>query len=160
MTVELFHSLVDAKSKAIRLEHGITHVLTLCPNLTRLDTGLPASHHLIISVDDNSEGDLLVHFAATYEFVEDVLESQGKVLIHCANGLSRSPTVVAAYRMTSGYVSLRVAHDRSLVIRKRGLTASGAISFVRKGQKFVLFATLALNLHLQRDQTYNQIPHF
>src|SRR5579862_4239260 len=52
--------------------------------------------YLRIEIDDVPESDLLVHLDSTCRFIEESL-SQGNVLIHCAAGISRSPSVVAAF---------------------------------------------------------------
>jgi protein-tyrosine phosphatase len=51
-------------------------------------------------VTDLPDEDLLSHFNASNEFINDCIERQGGAcLVHCFRGRSRSATVVAAYLM-------------------------------------------------------------
>jgi dual specificity phosphatase 12 len=72
---------------------GITHVVSVCT-----DCSSTGPNHLVISVDDNEYEDILVHMPKAVEFTHRALEEGGKVLVHCVMGVSRSPTIVAAYR--------------------------------------------------------------
>lgn len=48
---------------------------------------------LIIPVYDTEDADLLQHFPRAIAFIQGALTSGGKVLVHCAAGVSRSATV-------------------------------------------------------------------
>ncbi|KAL3479718.1 protein-tyrosine phosphatase-like protein [Aspergillus californicus] len=82
--------------------------------------GIPSPRQFWLSVRDNQDADLLMHFPQLYEFIESVApprlnalrsldietlwtsendEEEGAVLIHCVMGRSRSPTVLAGYLM-------------------------------------------------------------
>jgi dual specificity phosphatase 12 len=87
------YSLEAALSPDFRLELGITHILSICPDYT--STG---PNHLTIPVDDFEYEDILVHLPQSCQFVQTALDEGGKVLVHCQMGVSRSPTVVCAYR--------------------------------------------------------------
>jgi len=54
-----------------------------------------------IRVEDVDYANLLVHFPSACRFIDQALNEGGVVLVHCIQGLSRSPTVVAAYLMWS-----------------------------------------------------------
>ena len=51
-------------------------------------------------LDDVSDAPIDDHLDAAVAFVRDALADGGRVYVHCAMGVSRSATVVIAYRMT------------------------------------------------------------
>jgi predicted protein tyrosine phosphatase len=89
-------SIAAAKSSDVGKKLGITHVLSVCheycPENGTSDT------HLQIPVLDTEYEDLLIYLPQTTRFIQDALEGGGRVLVHCVMGVSRSTTVVAAFR--------------------------------------------------------------
>jgi len=71
---------------------GITHILSVCPEFA--STG---PNHMNISVDDSEYDDLLIFLPRACQFIQQALEGEGRVLVHCVVGVSRSATVAAAY---------------------------------------------------------------
>eukprot|EP01025_Chloroclados_australasicus_P034267 TRINITY_DN3506_c0_g2_i3.p1 TRINITY_DN3506_c0_g2~~TRINITY_DN3506_c0_g2_i3.p1 ORF type:complete len:358 (+),score=41.72 TRINITY_DN3506_c0_g2_i3:248-1321(+) len=85
-------------------EYGITHVISLLPDyaISRnwIDTSvLDGKKWWHINVEDADWVNLLQYFPDTCKFIEDALASDGKVLVHCFAGVSRSATIVLAYMM-------------------------------------------------------------
>ncbi|KAF6751546.1 protein-tyrosine phosphatase-like protein [Ephemerocybe angulata] len=77
-----------------RASLGITHIVSVCPE------GGPSTGptHLVLDVKDNEYEDILGHLEKAVAFIEEALAVDGnRVLVHCMIGVSRSPTVVAAY---------------------------------------------------------------
>ena len=105
----LFHpglihpSLQVALSSSQRSGLGITHVLSVCPEY-------PAdpedNHHLCIPVEDSEFENLLVHLPVACSFIQNAVDAGGKVLVHCVMGISRSATVICAYRKSPLFVPL------------------------------------------------------
>ena len=78
-------------------QNGITHVL----NSTReIDNFFPAHfvYHNVREYDEEAT-DLLKYFDGTYKFIRAAREKEGKVLVHCKMGISRSASVTISYLM-------------------------------------------------------------
>ena len=54
---------------------------------------------LWIPAEDHPAQNLLQHFERTNAFIEQALTDGGRVLVHCAMGVSRSATIICAYLM-------------------------------------------------------------
>ncbi len=65
----------------------------------REKTATAGTNWLYIPVDDDERVMIYDHFQQVNAFVEAALERQERVLIHCAAGISRSATLMAAYLM-------------------------------------------------------------
>jgi dual specificity phosphatase 12 len=85
-------SLAAAKSIDLRRQFGITHLLSVCQ-----DFPPEGPNHLIISVQDSEYDDILIHLPVACRFIQNTVESGGRVLVHCVMGISRSAAVIAAY---------------------------------------------------------------
>lgn len=85
-------SLAAAKTIDLRRQFGITHLVSVCP-----DVPLEGPNHLIIPVHDSEYDDILIYLPNACRFIQKSLDSGGRVLVHCHMGISRSATVIAAY---------------------------------------------------------------
>lgn len=65
--------------------------------------------HLPIS--DHFEEDITRHFQDCFNFINEIKEAGGTVLIHCTAGKSRSPTITMAYLIYTNGWSLRQAYE-------------------------------------------------
>lgn len=97
-------------------EYKITHVLTIMDE----DICTPAMvsarvTHMTVRLDDLETEPIGDYFAKCIEFIRSALEGGGAVFVHCLMGISRSPTIVAAYLMAT-----------------RGLSATAALAFIRE----------------------------
>lgn len=104
-------NLSAALSTDVRKKLGITHILSVCTEYSSTD-----HNHLTIPVQDSEYEDLLIHLPRACSFIQSALAQGGKVLVHCAMGVSRSPTVVCAYLMSTQRLSARAAIQ---YVRKR-----------------------------------------
>ncbi|KAG2339355.1 phosphatases II [Suillus weaverae] len=104
-------NLPAALSTDVRKKLGITHILSVCAEYSSTD-----HNHLTIPVQDSEYEDLLIHLPRGCSFIQSALDQGGKVLVHCAMGVSRSPTVVCAYLMSTQRLS---AHAAIQYVRKR-----------------------------------------
>lgn len=103
---------------------GITHVCC-CIGTT---PSFPSNFmYLTIAADDRADYDIAPHFARTFEFIENALvKSHGAVLVHCGAGISRAPTIVAAYLMRKLCISSTTAIQQ---VQRRRPVASPNIGF-------------------------------
>ncbi|KAK0713706.1 protein-tyrosine phosphatase-like protein, partial [Lasiosphaeria miniovina] len=95
------------------MRHGITAIVSLGHGPAAAWSGpahrklVPASRHLFVACDDSATADLLGRLPAVCDFIDAQLgtdalsyaDEPGRVLVHCSEGVSRSPTVVVAYLM-------------------------------------------------------------
>ncbi|XP_057326278.1 dual specificity protein phosphatase MPK-4 [Microplitis mediator] len=96
----------------------ITHILTVdsCP-LPRQIELLPNINLKFIKITDMPREDILTFFEDTYNFIDNALQDDKKILVHCYFGVSRSATLVIAYIMKKYKMTYEDAYE--LVKSKR-----------------------------------------
>lgn len=87
-----------AKNPTILKNAGITHILSLLSysNITSVPQGIT---NLQMDIVDYPDENIIDEFKITNKFIDDALQSGGRVLVHCQAGISRSCTVLCAYLM-------------------------------------------------------------
>ncbi|XP_066584358.1 dual specificity protein phosphatase MPK-4-like [Prorops nasuta] len=95
-------------------ETKISHILTIdsCPLPRNIQEHFPDIRMKYVQITDMPREDLLTHFEDCYEFIEQALRTEGKVLVHCYFGVSRSATIVIAFIMKKYKTSFMEAFDR------------------------------------------------
>ncbi|KAK9836181.1 hypothetical protein WJX81_007312 [Elliptochloris bilobata] len=91
-------------------ELRVTHVLSIL-NMYVADLleQQGAFKRLEIWLPDHPAADILRHLPVAVAFVREALASGGRVLVHCAAGISRSATVVTAFLMKTEVLSAEAA---------------------------------------------------
>jgi hypothetical protein len=86
---------------------GITHIVSV---IAGFSPPYPDKfHYFILNALDTTNTDLSEYFDITNNFIEDALDNNGKVLIHCMAGKSRSVTILAAYLIKNFGMSVKNA---------------------------------------------------
>ncbi|KAF9524453.1 protein-tyrosine phosphatase-like protein [Crepidotus variabilis] len=96
--------LAFAESSVHLSSHQITHILSVLPGaIFRPPTSILPNQpvRMQVRIDDLPFAELAAHLPKTTSFIRDALNSNSdaRVLVHCAEGISRSVSVVAAYLM-------------------------------------------------------------
>ena len=111
--------LYTATSPAVLKHLGISHVVSVVrkPGF-RLQRTIK---HLYVPVEDRTDDDLLGYLDYTIRWIRDALAQDGRVLVHCVWGMSRSASVVVAYLIAARSMSLdealRIVRARRRIAR-------------------------------------------
>ena len=85
---------------------GITHILNATPKkVTRFVAN--GVTYCNVPIDDHDREQIHYHFRRSFDFISQVLNSpQGRILVHCAYGVSRSVTLVTMFLMRNFDLSM------------------------------------------------------
>ncbi|XP_014251184.1 serine/threonine/tyrosine-interacting protein B-like [Cimex lectularius] len=67
--------------------------------------------YLILDIADSTSENIIQHFVTVRDFINEILESGGKVLVHGNAGISRSAALVLAYVMEKYGLEFKKAYD-------------------------------------------------
>lgn len=129
---------IDLKS-----EYGITHIVSVVTG-DLPDNILQDYSHLQIDITDEPTSDLLGHLETAIAFIDDALSvklndvedsktSTGSVLVHCAQGESRSVAVIVAYLMYKHKLSYKQA---LYAVKRKAANVEPNTGFVKQLQLF------------------------
>ncbi|XP_023694156.2 dual specificity protein phosphatase 26-like [Paramormyrops kingsleyae] len=117
--------IASSRSELSRL--GITHILNCAHSNWRSGAdyykGMCITY-LGIEARDSPTFDMSVNFTPAADFIHQALSGGGRILVHCAVGVSRSATLVLAYLMIREHMTLvdaiKTVKDRRGIIPNRG----------------------------------------
>ena len=98
---------------------GVTHIVNCterAPYPTPAQVPGPHGAGVIehrVAIDDSPDADIQSPLAGAIDFIDGAVGDGGVVYVHCAMGVSRSSTVVIAYRMSCLHETLREAFERT-----------------------------------------------
>lgn len=93
-----------AENPSLLASHRITHIVSALPDSISIPppSVLPSQPvRMQVKVEDFPFAELAAHLPHTTKFIRDALkrDPEARVLVHCAEGISRSVSVVAAFLM-------------------------------------------------------------
>lgn len=102
-------SFHPANDKDLLASNGITHICC-CINV---DARFPGQFAFMkIAADDSNGYNISQHFDETFKFIDSAVTKGNGVLVHCGAGISRAPTILAAYLMRK----LKITADRAIAM--------------------------------------------
>ncbi|KAI3812445.1 hypothetical protein L1987_17154 [Smallanthus sonchifolius] len=144
-----------AKNRQVLRQNGITHVLNcvgfVCPEYFKKDLV-----YKTLWLQDNPSEDITSILYDVFDYFEDVREQNGRVFVHCCQGVSRSTSLVIAYLMWREGQSFETAFQQ--VKAARGVTNPnmGFASQLLQCQKRVHGVPVSPNSVLRM---YRMAPH-
>ncbi|KAF8661270.1 hypothetical protein AX16_001371 [Volvariella volvacea WC 439] len=116
---------------------GVTHIISAIEETANIPDSIPDENILHIRITDRMDVDILSHFDSTTQWIRTVLaESEDNViLVHCAQGISRSATIVCAY-----------------LVAELGMTGPEAIAFAQ-AKRGIVCPNLGFRFQLEQWET-------
>ena len=92
-------SLKVASDEQFLKSHKIKHILSVGQfSQFKLKAGV-VKRHKMLKVKDNSSEPISEYFWLASEFINEALNNEEGVIVHCLKGMSRSPTIVVSFLM-------------------------------------------------------------
>ncbi|KAK5575337.1 hypothetical protein RB653_010595 [Dictyostelium firmibasis] len=93
----------NAGSRQQLINLKITHIVNMAGELDDIYPHLYKYYRA--NLDDRPKANIYEHFEPVIEFIDDCKKQGGRILVHCAMGISRSTTVVLAYLMKEDHMT-------------------------------------------------------
>jgi protein phosphatase slingshot len=98
-----------AINKQILLDYKINTIINVTDNIPNLFPELFTYHNIYIM--DRLDQKISDYFNSTIKLLENIRKNNGKVLVHCSAGKSRSATIVIAYIMKTQNMQFTEAYE-------------------------------------------------
>ncbi|KAJ7945637.1 Dual specificity protein phosphatase PHS1 [Quillaja saponaria] len=128
ITNSLFIGGTLAARSVYTLQHlGITHILCLCSNeIGQSDSQFPDIFvYKNFSISDSEDTNIDSIFEEACDFIDYVEQTNGRVLVHCFEGKSRSATLILAYLMLRKNFTLLQAWNALKRVHRRAQPNDG-----------------------------------
>jgi protein-tyrosine phosphatase len=102
----------------------ITNVMSVLK--TYMPTLDESYNHMKIEIHDEANQQIEKYFNEAHRFIDDAIEKNQKVLIHCYAGISRSATIVISYLMKKNKITFEKAYE---MVKKTRSCISPNLSF-------------------------------
>jgi len=100
---------VDSRNASTLQSNGINFVMNVSESAAD-SCHVIATHYMKIPVRDSTTENIVDWFQSAFDFIDRVKACDGKVLVHCVGGVSRSATIAVGYVMRSLHLSLDNAY--------------------------------------------------
>jgi protein-tyrosine phosphatase len=110
-------SLSAAESKQFIERNHISHILTVAKDLSVTIPSNCHAKHETVECHDHPMADILEVMPDALAFIQNAVESDGRILVHCASGISRSMTICAAFLMTQFAMGRKAALDSTASVK-------------------------------------------
>lgn len=114
---------------------GITHIICIIQGVDPIFPECFVYHN--IHIDDKPKANIIDYFDECCDFIDNARRENGKVLVHCMCGVSRSATIVCSYLMKHNKMT---THEALLYLKCQRSCVQPNTGFLR-----------------QLDEWYNQI---
>ena len=98
---------------------GITHILNVAKEVELNVVKLKNKNIKILEIPaiDTNSYNIREDFERAFRFIESARMSQGKIIVHCARGISRSATIIMAYLMFRHGMSMMNSYSYVKLLR-------------------------------------------
>ena len=110
ITEQLFLCGKSALNEESIKARGITCVINVTRNLDNVHFPRLRLNCVRIGIDDSVDADILQHLRFCVDKIEETRQNDGRTLVHCMMGMSRSASVCIAYLMQYKHMTLREAY--------------------------------------------------
>lgn len=119
-------SAEDSQNAGPLKSYGIEFIMNV--SITAPDSPhVVKTHYMKIPVQDSTSENLVDWFQSAFDFIDQVKSCDGKVLIHCVGGVSRSATIAVGYVMRHLQLSLDNAYR---LVKEKRPTISPNLNFM------------------------------
>ena len=144
---------MNAKNAQLLQSYKITHVLSVA---REIDISKLASHLMInykqLPVEDEDTYPLSMYFDEIADFINEGLNTNGRVLVHCAHGASRSPTAIIAFLIK--FKRMKFEEALKMITAKRNIVDPNP-GFIEQLEKYEQTCFALSSENKQEIQTEN-----